>query len=241
MDDHAADRVDEESPDKSHLGAAPRAGASFGADMRVGVTLLFTPDDTHIALIEWSMSENYPTSTNQDGTCGPVVGLYDGDKKLLEKKCNSRKSTIPWPTGIPFAPAVKLNARIYDWDCQSKGPLLMCKTDPATSPSEPVSGEANLRVEIELLQDPDTKKPRVDYKIPLNYPTSTKEDGTCGPTLALYLGDDELEETTPIHEKPTGKWIVTSEDFRSGLNARLSDWDCMSMKTFLLCKTDPVP
>ncbi len=235
MNDSVADQVDERLLDKSHIDEAPSAGPSCKADMWVEVKLSFTPDDTHIALIEWTMSENYPTSA-LDEACGPVVTLYAYDEKLVEKACETRCSITPWITGVPFAPG--LNARIYDADCQSRSSFLLCKTKTPSSPTDPQSCKADMSVEVDLLQDSSGKNALVHYKISEIYPRSTFPGETCGPMLALYLEDKLLSETRPLRRE--GTWNAF-EDYRKGLNAHIYDWDCMSQSRFLLCKTNLVP
>jgi hypothetical protein len=235
MNDHAADRAEKGFSGGAHEDTSPRRKLSAEADMSVEVRLSFVEEEPYPALIEWDMSDNYPTSA-VDGDCGPVVGLYNGDEKLTEMRCDARKSTIPWATGIPFI--VGLHARIFDWDCQSKSRFLMCKTKPVSKPSEAPTCSITIPVKIGLEEDADGSVV-IHHEIDSTYPTSTKKDGTCGPTLALYSKDDVLAKITPPHG--IGNWHPIGQKYRSELNARLSDWDCMSMKTFLLCKTDPVP
>jgi hypothetical protein len=234
MDDHPAGRIDAEFPDESDQDTARRAHVSCRADMSVKLTLLMDPG-TKYAQIGWDVSEDYPTSMPL-GTDGLTVALYAGDKSLANSPCPTRTGTFL--TEIPFV--VGLHARIFDWDCQSKGRLLMAKTDTTTSPTEPVSGEAHMSVEI-VLQEypaPPTENTQVGYEISDNYPRSKYDDGICGPKVALYIDDEKLAEDALGGRK--GNWYPI-EQFRKGLNARVYDWDWMGKKILLLCQTDPVP
>ena len=237
MNDRPDGEAGKEFSGRSDEVTSPRGKLSAEADISVEVKLSFVEQEPYPALIEWDISDNYPTSA-VDGNCGPVVGLYAGNKKVIEKRCDSRKSTIPWATGVPFASALKLNARIFDSDCQTKRLFLLCKTEPASKPIDTPTCTATHPLKITLGEDADGSVV-IHHEIAPAYPSSTKKDGTCGPTLALYLKDKLLAEITP--PQGTGDWYPFEQKYRSGLNARLSDWDCQSRSRFLLCKTDPVP
>ena len=127
MTDTAANKADHEFPLRPELDASSAVPSmSCKADMWVKIDLSMDPASKN-ALIAWSTSDNYPTSTPPDGGCWLSVALYAQDELLAETPV--KEPGGQWLTDKPFIPG--LNARLFDWSCHSKELCLLCKTDPS--------------------------------------------------------------------------------------------------------------
>ena len=239
MSNCAADQIGDDllrKPETDGSSPALRLPFPCNADMWVEIELSQDPASKRTR-IEWSMSDNYPTSTPPKGHSGPILALYQDDELLRETSVDKRAGV--WFTDQPSTAG--LDARVYDWDCQSKSRFLLCKTPPVSrESSDSVQCRAHMSVQIDLSMDPASKCAQIEWNMSDNYPTSTTAKGKCGPSIDLYMGDECLvkEHACPTRKSMT-PWI-TEVPFAPGLSARIFDWDCQSRSRFLLCKTDPV-
>jgi len=94
----------------------------------MSITLALSPDETgKLAVVTWSISSNYPTSSPPGGHCGPEIRLFMVDKLINQMACDKRDGI--WTTNETYLPG--LRAVLEDWDCESQKFLKVCEVSLA--------------------------------------------------------------------------------------------------------------